>query len=426
LYAIPGSVTTAGLTYWGDDYVDYCSSDVPADILTPGSVVRVNGTPVNVEYDWNSSGMYCLNTSGTPRGSVGTATVTVVNENGSTHTGTLQYISSYAPGAEVDGISPSTGPVDQTKLVTITGNNFVDGATVYLENVHPVATTFVDSQTLRFTMPKGYQLGYKDADFPSGTTRSVYVSVMNPNAEWPNNSPRYRYTAPAGNFTPGMTQALEISNLRADGSAIVFTSKASCTPGTNVACIPAFRAQTQSWSWTPPSEFRQTTETDTVDQYRYINAFGLSISDGTRTYTVIREDGEQVDHSYLTFSDFAGKYTTGPGGSFALHYSTLTVPEGYTRIGRNPTWVETATTYGYRFHYNTIDDIDLQDIRLKNPGFSHQPAFTYTCTTSECLFSGESEGLPMRLFVKDDYQEVRTGWVTHTGVVGSWPIAPAQ
>jgi hypothetical protein len=76
-----------------------------------------------------------------------------------------------SPPPYVDGITPDSGPTAGGTTVAITGRNFLDGATVTIDNVDATDVIFVDSILITATTPAG-MAGAKDVIVyhPDGVT----------------------------------------------------------------------------------------------------------------------------------------------------------------------------------------------------------------------------------------------------------------
>ncbi|HEV7926346.1 MAG TPA: IPT/TIG domain-containing protein [Verrucomicrobiae bacterium] len=95
-------------------------------------------------------------TATTPAGSAGAVGVKVTNSDG--QSATLASGFTYAasiPAPTVSSVSPNTGLASGGTLVTITGTNFVSGATVTLGSTSATAVTVVNSTTITATTPAG-------------------------------------------------------------------------------------------------------------------------------------------------------------------------------------------------------------------------------------------------------------------------------
>jgi hypothetical protein len=92
-------------------------------------------------------------TATTPAGTAGAATVKVTNSSG--QSGSLASAFTYAASPTVAGVSPGNGPVAGGTAVTITGTNFVTGATVMFGSAAATNVSVVNSTTITATTPAG-------------------------------------------------------------------------------------------------------------------------------------------------------------------------------------------------------------------------------------------------------------------------------
>ena len=150
-------------------------------------------------------------TATTPAGNGGTVTVTVTNPGGLI--GSLANGFTYIGTPTVTSVSPNNGPTGGGTAVTITGTNFVSGATVTFgsnaaTNVVVVSTTSITATT------------------PAGSAGPVTVTVTNPGGL-------------SGNLANGFTYTTQV--------AIGFVQVAAATPQSSVATVPVAYpgAQTQ-------------------------------------------------------------------------------------------------------------------------------------------------------------------------------------
>jgi len=125
-------------------------------------------------------------TARTPAGSAGARDVQIVNPNGqsATRTGAFTYTTSStstlkpAPTA----VSPGSGPTSGGTLITVTGTNFVSGATIKVGGKFATSVTFVSSTKLTARTPAMPVGGYP-------------VLVYNPNGLWGNTSRGFLYVS---------------------------------------------------------------------------------------------------------------------------------------------------------------------------------------------------------------------------------------
>ena len=149
-------------------------------------------------------------TATTPAGVAGSVNVTVTNANG--QSGMLANAFTYnLPAPSVASVTPATGSTIGGTAITISGANFVAGATVSLGSSAATAITFVNSTTITATTP-------------AGAAGSVSVTVTNPDGQSGTLANAFTFSATAptvSNLSPG-------SGLTTGGTAVTIT-------GTNFA-----------------------------------------------------------------------------------------------------------------------------------------------------------------------------------------------
>lgn len=98
------------------------------------------------------------------------AVVDVTVTNPDTLSGSLGSGFTYDPAPEVNNVSPEIGSINGSTNITITGLNFVNGATVNLGGNACTGVTFVDSSTIT-------------CNTPGGSAGAVTVTVTNPDTQ---------------------------------------------------------------------------------------------------------------------------------------------------------------------------------------------------------------------------------------------------
>ena len=145
----------------------------------------------------------------TPAGSAGARDVQVTNASGAsaTRVGGFTYT---APSTTptLTSISPTSGPTTGGTTITLTGTNFVSGATVRVGGV--AATNVVFSSATRVT-----------ARTPAGTAGARDVQITNPNGQSATRTGAFTYTAPS--TTPTLTSISPTSGPTAGGTTITLT-----------------------------------------------------------------------------------------------------------------------------------------------------------------------------------------------------------
>ena len=123
-------------------------------------------------------------TARTPAGTAGARDVQITNPNGqsATRTGAFTYTATSTTRPSPRSVSPRSGPTWGGTLITVTGSNFENGATIRIGGVEATSVTFVDSRTLTARTPARPVGGYP-------------VQVFNPNGLWGNTSRGFLYVS---------------------------------------------------------------------------------------------------------------------------------------------------------------------------------------------------------------------------------------
>jgi hypothetical protein len=145
-----------------------------------GATVRFGATlATNVMF--NSSMQL---TATTPAGTAGAADIVVTNPDGQSDTLTGGFVYELPPAPVVNGISPSSGPTAGGTMVTITGANFVMGATVRIGGTLATNVMFASSTQLTATTPAGAAgdaaVQVTNPDGQSGTLAAAFTFVPPP------------------------------------------------------------------------------------------------------------------------------------------------------------------------------------------------------------------------------------------------------
>ena len=121
-------------------------------------------------------------TARTPAGTAGARDVQITNPNGqsATRMGAFTYTATSTTRPSPRSVSPRSGPTPGGTLITVTGSNFENGATIRIGGVAATSVTFVDSRTLTARTPAMPAGGYP-------------VQVFNPNGLWGNTSRGFHY-----------------------------------------------------------------------------------------------------------------------------------------------------------------------------------------------------------------------------------------
>ena len=175
----------AGTLRWYDGHISVCNganwrqldNQPPPTIsaISPASGPVTGGTPVTITGTGFVPGPEILIggvsatavtvvsvtqiTATTPEsGTAGSKTVRLTNPDG-------QYIAgdfTYNPLPAISPVSPNNGRVTGGNAITITGANFVSGATVKIDNVAASGVAFISAAELHATTPAGSSTGAKD------------------------------------------------------------------------------------------------------------------------------------------------------------------------------------------------------------------------------------------------------------------------
>src|ERR1700683_4489414 len=175
-------------------------------------------------------------TATVPAGTAGAVTVTVTNSNGAS--GSLANAFSYVVPTTITSISPSTGSTSGGTAVTISGTNFVTGATVTFGSAAATNVTVVNSTTITATTPAG-----------SVGTVTVTVTVSGQSGSLANGFnyaviPTVTSVSPNSGLASGGTSVTITGTNFASGATVTFGS----TAATNVTVVSA-----ASITATPPA-----------------------------------------------------------------------------------------------------------------------------------------------------------------------------
>ncbi len=196
----------------------------------PGATVTVGGvacTSVTVVSD-------TLITCSTPAGSAGAANVVVTNPDAQADTETNGYTYQAAP--TVSTISPGSGRLSGGTSVTITGSDFVTGATVKIGGTNCTGVTFVNATTITCTTPAGVagaqSVEVINADTQSGTAAGLYTYQSAPTVTSvsPNGGPVAGGTVVTVTGTNFLTGAsMSFGGTVCTGLTVVSSSSITCT-----------------------------------------------------------------------------------------------------------------------------------------------------------------------------------------------------
>jgi len=312
----------------------------PGATVTFGSAVATNVVVV--------SGTQIAAT--TPAGTAGAVVVSVTNSDG--QKGTLSSGFTYAAPPTVTRVSPNSGSTAGGALVTITGSNFVAGATVAFGGTAATNVTLVNSTTITATTPPGtagpvlvtVTIGGQSGSLSNGFT---YVVIPTVSSVSPNNGPAGGGTAVSisgTNFAAGATvtfgNAVAANVVVVSGTQITATTPAGSAGAVTVAVTVNGQTGSLSNGFTyvvPPtvtavSPNNGSTAGGTAVTISGANfATGAAVTFGTATATnVVVVSGTQI--TATTPAGIAGSVTvtvTNPGaqsGSLASGFTYVIVP----------------------------------------------------------------------------------------------------
>jgi hypothetical protein len=189
----PTSGTTAGGTVVTLNGANFVS----------GATVTVGGTAMTGVTFVSASQLRAT----APAGTAGAKTIVVTNPSGQTATLTnaFTYVAPVA-APTFSSNTPTSGPTAGGTVVTITGANFVSGATVTIGGTAMTGVTFVSATQLRATTP-------------AGTAGAKTIVVTNPDGQSASRASAFTYAASS---TPTLTSVSPTSGPLQGGIAITF------------------------------------------------------------------------------------------------------------------------------------------------------------------------------------------------------------
>tara|TARA_R110002072_G_scaffold276051_1_gene437383 strand:- start:111990 stop:116984 length:4995 start_codon:yes stop_codon:yes gene_type:complete len=224
-----GTLASA-FTYQGAPTV---TSVVPSNgVDDGGTAVTINGTNFasdisNISFGgsacasvvWvNSTQLTCTTTAHAS----GSVSVTATNQDG--QTGTLAAAYTYDPNPTITSLSPSNGVYTGGDLITVTGTNFVSGATVDLGGSACTPVTFVSSTSLTCTTT-------------AHAAGSVTATVTNPDAQTGTLASAFTFDPP-----PTVTSVTNSAGTNLGGTLVTITGTAFVSGATvdfgGSACTP--------------------------------------------------------------------------------------------------------------------------------------------------------------------------------------------
>ena len=188
-------------------------------------------------------------TATTPAGAAGGVTVTVTNSSG--QSGSLASAFTYVAPPTVSSVSPNNGSTSGGTAVTITGTNFVSGATVTFGSAAATNVVVVNSTTITATTPAGSAGAVTvtvTSNGQSGSLTNGFTYVVRPTVS---------SVSPSSGVAAGGTSVTITGTNFASGATVTFGSAAA----TNVVVV----SSTTITATTPAGATGAVTVTVTVD-----------------------------------------------------------------------------------------------------------------------------------------------------------------
>ena len=229
-YATASSPTLTAVTPTSGPTAGGTTITLTGTNFVAGATVRVGGTAATNVAFVSATQL----TARTPAGTAGARDVQVTNPSGqsATRTGGFTYTAA-AQAPTLTAVSPTSGPTAGGTTITLTGTNFVSGATVRVGGTAATNVAFVSATSLT-------------ARTPAGTAGARDVQVTNPNGQSATRSGAFTYTAAAQ--APTLTAVSPASGPTAGGTTITLTGtnfvsgatvRVGGTAATNVAFVSA-------------------------------------------------------------------------------------------------------------------------------------------------------------------------------------------
>ncbi len=207
-------------------------------VLGAGGEIRVGGVVATGIAYISSTQLRAV----TPASTAGARDVLVRNPNGvtATLTGGFTYTAP-ASTPTLTSVAPSSGSTAGGTTITLTGTNFVSGATVRVGGTAATNVTFVGATQVT-------------ARTPAGTAGARDVQITNPNGQAATRTGGFNYTAPTA--VPTLTSVAPSSGATAGGTTITltgtnFVSGATVRVGGTAATNVTFGSATQVTARTP-------------------------------------------------------------------------------------------------------------------------------------------------------------------------------
>ena len=208
--------------------------------FTNGATVRFGATAATNVLVANSSTI----TANTPAGSAGAVTVTVTNPGGqfAQLINGFTYSSTTGVPPTLTAVSPTTGPTTGGTTITLSGSNFVSGATVRVGGALCTNITFVSTSTIT-------------AKTPVGTAGAQSVQIQNPDGRNFTLPSAFTYTS-ATSPAPTLTSVTPNSGPKGGGTFITligtnFQPGATVMVGIAPATTVSYLGSTTLTAFTP-------------------------------------------------------------------------------------------------------------------------------------------------------------------------------
>jgi hypothetical protein len=176
-----------------------------------GATITIGGTPMTGVTFVSATQLRAT----APWGSAGQKTIVVTNPNGQTATLTNAYTYGTTSGSAptLTSVSPTSGPIQGGIVITMTGANFVSGATITIGGTPMPGVTFVSATQLRATAPWG-------------TAGQKTIVVTNPNGQTATLTNAYTYSS-TSSLTSDPSTELAGASLESSASATSLESATS-------------------------------------------------------------------------------------------------------------------------------------------------------------------------------------------------------
>ena len=322
-------------------------------------------------------------TATTPAGSAGAVTVTVTVSGQS---GSLASGFTYALAPTVTGVSPNSGSTLGGTAVTVTGTNFLTGATVTFGGTAATNVVVVSSTSITATTPAGsagavtvtVTVGGQSGSLASGFTYAVFPTVTG--------------VSPIGGPTAGGTAVTITGTNFATGATVTFGSAAA----TNVVVV----SSTSITATSPAGSAGAVTVTVTVSGHSGSLANGFTYTVAPTVTAVSPNSGSTAGGTAITITgtNFATGATVTVGGTAA---TSVVVVSGTQITATTPAGSAGAVTV-------TVTNLGAQSGSLAS-AFTYVTSGTPTAPTNLTVGAG-----PGPTYVSGQGYYNTTSLTTHT------------